>query len=776
MNALLDAALGYAARGWPVFPCHTPKGGGCDCHRADCGSPGKHPRTKNGAHDATTDAVQIERWWAMWPQASIGIATGAASGLYVLDVDPQHGGGDSLADLEREHGPLPDSPEVLTGGGGRHVVFAHPGGHLPSAVGIAPGLDIRADGGYIIAAPSLHESGRRYGWDAALNPTTTALAAPPTWLLALAGASRNNGHRAAAPLPDRIAKGERNVTLASLAGTMRRRDASESAIAAALLEENAARCDPSLPESEVRGIVASVMRYPASTDAAPWPSRESLPDPPAAPSLPPTMVPPPLFPWVEEVAARACIPLEFVVVPALVGAAAVVGRSVGIIAARYDDHVVAPNLWGGIVGRPGLMKTFAVTEAQRPLGRLAATARERHETEIATAEARRDRIEAEIAALKDAMKAAARPKKSADKELADLGALEVSLAAKRQELAKSAAPERRYMTQDATTEKLGELLRDNPRGLLVCRDELAGWLRTLERPGREGDREFYLESWNGTGGYTFDRIGRGTVHLEAITLSIIGGIQPGKLRAYIQDALTEGSGDDGLLQRFQMLVWPDALPAWKAPSGWPDKRARDRAYEVYKRLDGLPGSLPVETTQGDIPILRFAPDAQRLYDAWRDELEERLRSDALAATPAFEAHLAKYRSLMPSLALLFHLIDWAAAGEGGPVSLAAAKLAAAWCEYLEAHASKVYSAELTPGVDAAHALASKIKAHDIADGVTVRDIYRRHWKGLSAPNTVKAALDVLEAAGWVRVEDAATEGRPSEIVRLHPELGGGQDA
>lgn len=119
-----------------------------------------------------------------------------------------------------------------------------------------------------------------------------------------------------------------------------------------------------------------------------------------------------------------------------------------------------------------------------------------------------------------------------------------------QQLAEATVTEQRYLTQDATTEKLGELLRDNPRGLLLSRDELAGWLSTLERPGREGEREFYLEAWDGSGEYTFDRIGRGTVHIPALTLSVLGGIQPGKLARYLDEALDGGGGADGLLQRF----------------------------------------------------------------------------------------------------------------------------------------------------------------------------------------------------------------------------------
>jgi putative DNA primase/helicase len=418
-----------------------------------------------------------------------------------------------------------------------------------------------------------------------------------------------------------------------------------------------------------------------------------------------------------------------------------------------------------------------MAEAIKPLSRLAAEARDRYQAQEAMDGARRDRIETEIMALKNDMVKAAKAK-------SDISKLERELVKKKNEALEARPIERRYMTQDATVEKLGEMLRDNPRGLLVFRDELAGWLRTLDRPGREGDREFYLESWNGTGGYTFDRISRGTIHVPAVTVSLIGGIQPGKLKAYIDEATANGGGADGLLQRVQLLVWPDSVGEWKQADRWPEQASKDLAYGVFKTLDRI------KSPDGEnIPALRFAPDAQALFDAWRHELECRLRSEELSTTPAFESHLAKFRSLMPSLALLFHLTDVAEAFAGfaggvdghfqeilveqlPPVSLQAAQLAAAWCDFLELHSRKVYVSELSPGVGAAQALSKKIESGEVKDGATVRSIYDHDWSGLSSNKQVVEALDVLATAGWVRVERVETGGRPSEIVRLHPKLRG----
>jgi hypothetical protein len=175
----LDAALRYAARGWAVFPCHEPADGRCSCGRTDCSSPAKHPRTARGLHDATHDPAVIASWWQRWPTANVAVRTGAASDLVVLDVDPDHGGLASLAELQRIHGRLPPSAAVRTGSGGRHYWFAHPGDPVPNSAGrLGPGLDIRGDRGYVIAPPSLHAVRNRYIW-----ASEAALTAAPGWLL-----------------------------------------------------------------------------------------------------------------------------------------------------------------------------------------------------------------------------------------------------------------------------------------------------------------------------------------------------------------------------------------------------------------------------------------------------------------------------------------------------------------------------------------------------------------------------------------------------------------
>lgn len=196
---MLEHALAYVtALGWRVFPVHSIlPDGTCDCSPPgqDCRRPrdaGKHPRTRNGLLDASDDEARVRAWWKEWPTANVGLRTGAdagAPGFWVLDVDPKNGGLESLAAVEAEHGPIPAGARVVTGGGGWHYYFHLDGGEsIPTRIGLRPGLDVRGDGGYVVAPPSLHAAGRPYAWELGCTPAYAPRA--PEWLLALVRAKR----------------------------------------------------------------------------------------------------------------------------------------------------------------------------------------------------------------------------------------------------------------------------------------------------------------------------------------------------------------------------------------------------------------------------------------------------------------------------------------------------------------------------------------------------------------------------------------------------------
>ena len=254
----LRAALRYAKRGFPVFPVE-PRG--------------KRPLTPHGFKDATANPVQLAEWWNRWPNANIGIPTGSASGLLVLDIDPRSGGNESLERLIEAHGPLPDTTTQTTGGGGRHLIFKYVEG-VRSGV-LADGIDVKAEGGYIVVAPSIHQSGNRYRWDVTtaqlantllsnVSAGAESLLSPanlPKSFLTLVKRADTTGGATVILSGDPIPEGRRNDWLTSMAGKMRHAGFMPEAIEAALIAENRNRCTPPLPEAEARGIANSVARY-----------------------------------------------------------------------------------------------------------------------------------------------------------------------------------------------------------------------------------------------------------------------------------------------------------------------------------------------------------------------------------------------------------------------------------------------------------------------------------------------------------------------------------
>lgn len=244
---VLRAALAYAARGWSVVPIE-PRG--------------KRPLVAwRELQQRIADAAEIDVWYRRWPDANVGIVTGAVSGLVVVDVDPRHGGLDSLAQIEREHGPLPRTAEVATGGGGRHLYFGHPGGTLHNRAGLRPGLDVRADGGCVVAPPSVHPSGRRYEWRIA--PQHARLADLPAWLWAPAPPGERPSHSLAhwrQLVREGVDEGARNATLASLAGHLLWHQVDAAVALELLIAWNRMRCRPPLPDDEVARVVQSIAR------------------------------------------------------------------------------------------------------------------------------------------------------------------------------------------------------------------------------------------------------------------------------------------------------------------------------------------------------------------------------------------------------------------------------------------------------------------------------------------------------------------------------------
>ena len=500
---------------------------------------------------------------------------------------------------------------------------------------------------------------------------------------------------------------------------------------------------------DVRACIEAAA-LPNVADAENWPDPEPLPC--ALPAVLPfdlELLPHGLRWWVGDISYRMQQPPDFAAVGAVVALSSLIGARAVIQPKRYDDWRVVPVLWGLIAGRPGSMKSPTLSEVMKPLSRLEANEREQWKAEhdawkldcrVADLQAAASESEAKKVAIKDPARA-------------------------RHLLTPVEAPPeprmRRFVVNDATVEKLGELLTANPWGLVAFRDELHGLLAGMDKQGQEGARAFYLQAYDGNQGYTFDRIGRGETTIPRVCLALLGGIQPARLQEYVRSATSGGAGDDGLLQRFGMAVWPDAGRDFRIVDQHPSASARQDANAVFDRLAKL------EPLDDEPEVWRFDDEAQTLFYEWWRELETELRSGELHV--AMESHLSKYRKLIPALALVFALVDTPDA----PQTVGAAELlrAFAWGDYLRSHATRVYAAATQPDSAAADALLVKIRQGKVTDGFKLKQVQQNGWAWLSTTEDVKRAAAMLEEYGWVRciVTPAGEKGgRPAETWAINP--------
>ena len=517
----------------------------------------------------------------------------------------------------------------------------------------------------------------------------------------------------------------------------------------------------------VRACIECAAPVDSSSNPAGWPQPK-----PITAELKPvhafdaaTLLPDALRAWVMDEAERMPCPPEFIAAAALVALGSIIGARCAIKPKARDSWLIVPNLWGGIVGDPSAKKSPAWGVALKPLDRLIAKALEEHHAALADYETARVVFDAQKDAIEGRIKEAAKKPSKGDPAV-----IARELRA-HSEQAPDAPVLRRYKTNDSTVEKLGELLRENPAGLLVLRDELVGLIATWEREGREGERAFFLEAWNGNQSFDTDRIGRGHVSIPNLCVSIFGGIQPDKLTVYLEQA-AHALANDGMLQRFQLLVYPNPR-RWEWRDRAANKAARDAAYSVFETLANLDpvawGAAPADDF-AKFPWFCFDDDAQAVFIEWSEDLHRnRMLSEE---EPIIRQHLAKFDKLFPALALVFHLVEGAAQGVRGSVNREAALRAAAWCEFLEAHARRCYGLLKDDGLRAAQALAAKLERGALEDGFTLRDVRRNQWRNLTADEAIQAALDWLEDEDWLQGEvsggNGPGSGRRTVRYRINP--------
>jgi len=478
-------------------------------------------------------------------------------------------------------------------------------------------------------------------------------------------------------------------------------------------------------------VVLSTAREAARWEEKPWPAPQALSAELAEVSpFDPGWLPETLRPWVLDLAERLQVPIDFPAAALTVMLAGALGRRAQIRPQRHDSWVVIPNLWGAIVGRSGMMKSPVLRAVLGPLRRRQALAMAVYESEQDAYQRHQQKYPARKRVRRSLTTAASSEQEECPAWDAETLPPPVCT---------------RYVVNDVTLEKVHVILKENPQGVLYLRDELSGWMAQLEQRGRERERAFFLETWDGDSDFTMDRVGRGTVYASHLCLSVFGGLQPARLQEYVADAVTGGAGDDGLMQRFQMLVWPDVSPGWEEIDRPPDSRAEGRMEQILDRLLQIS---PEDPFRG-----RFSAGAQELFRAWRKELEQKIRGGDLE--PALESHLAKSRSLLPKLALIFHLTedDWEE-----EIPLVEAERAARFCAYLESHARRVYGCVASRPLRLAASLGERLRRGRLGSRFRLSDVYLQGWPNLDTAERARTAIEVLVDAGWVRLRGMGRRG------------------
>lgn len=485
------------------------------------------------------------------------------------------------------------------------------------------------------------------------------------------------------------------------------------------------------------------------------------------------MLPIDVYTYCADEAKRADnMTFDLVAVCLLTSLGALIGARVAIKPKQLDDYSIVPNLWGGIIAPPSSKKSPAISAGTRHLDRLVLQAKEQFELEQKESIAKGivfKSTEKSLAKKLDKVEEAQDKLKLAQ-EIADM-----------QTEAEKPPVLKRYFTNDSSPEALADLERSNPNGILVIRDELIGLLSSLDQNDTDTGRAFYLEGWNGTGSYQFDRITRGSGYIQNHCLSVLGGIQPDKLMSYLEKTI-QGMGNDGLLQRFQLLIYPD-LAQWQYADIKGDKDAKEAVFNLFKQLDGLTeyeltklGAKPIDDFNAR-PYFRFTVEAQQAYKAWSTQLNSQIIPKE--EHTIIQEHLSKFGKLMPALALIFHLVNSVQLGVSvGGVSLNCVEMAIKWCDYLESHARRIYGMVLHSSTFKASALAIKLKKlnHNEAwrlDGITARDVHRKNWKGLTELNAVNEALELLVDYDWLNeqeIESTVRGGRPSKRYLINPKI------
>ena len=724
---------------------------------------------------ARADAETIERWWTDNPSANIGVVTGDVSNLLVLDVDGDQGH-ETLAMLEAAHGLIPKTWRSRTGKGS-HIWFEYPADRMigNSARKLGSGLDTRGQGGYVVAPGSIHENGTTYTWE--ISPAMTALAPCPEWLVRLLdpppsppkqppkiSIDNRKGAYARRALESEFHKvasapeGQRNHTLNRAAHSLGQLvpggGLNEAEVSADLLKAAVANGLPSYEaERTIKSGLLSGMAKPREvleTNRAPVRDQASqgfaeldislLNDGCIAPPKLALEHFGPWAAWIESTAECAVAPPDYVAGALLAATAAAIGNARW--AGAWDGWSEPPCLWVALVGDPSSGKSPGADAVTNALRKIESEEFEAFKPTLQKHEAATERARVELARWKS------------DCEKAGKDGHELPSKPSAAQLEGAPIPPS-LVLHDLTPEALGVVLQGNPRGVLVQRDELAGWLGSMYRYDKSGAaRAFFIEAYGGRA-YRIDRKQAAPILIPHLTISLLGGMQPDKFVSLVRD-----TDDDGLAARL-LWLWPAAQP-FRRPLRLSDN---SRVLEALRRLRQL-------WVAGEPVVVQCGEPAADILSDWCGDGEASIRHSA----GMLKSWRGKRRGHALRLALVLEHLWWSFNGHGQPprtISVDAMMHATTLhTNYFDPMAGRVFGdTQLRPEVRHAAAVARWLKDRR-KESFSIRELYKDYRVGgLREAEPAKKAVEELQRAGWVMpASGAKAGGRPEARCIVNPKV------
>jgi len=756
-------AINLAHSGMPVFPC----------------GPDKKPKVR-WKEAATKDPETITLWWQQHVAALVALPTGARSGVFVIDLDVDRETGEEIGkanfdalgfrDLLRD----PEQIRVRTPSGGLHLYFRHPSEGFGNTAGkLGPKIDTRGEGGYVIAPGSILPNGRVYEpecefewWSLPDLPHELRQALSDGVLpIGHSIASENLGSAAwgetvlahECQRVETAPEGTRNNALNAAAFSLGKVCATRALDANDVeVHLKAVALAAGLEPREIASTIASGMG--AGLKAAQWRSGafDSWPDPdprflvaelPPAPVLPVADIfGPRLTKWCFEAADDKSAPSDYVFASLIAGAGATIGNSRWV--SPWRGWAEPPVIWAMCIGLPSAGKSPAIDAVQSPLRKVEKPLR------AAAAEAVKEwKKKADLARIH-----------LKQWEYAVKKAIEASLPAPVQpaEADAGVAPHvPRLFINDSTIERLGAILAAQPRGTLQIRDELAGWLEGMARYAGGGtDRPFWLEAYGGRA-YVVERMGREPLTIDRLTIGVLGGIQPARLKT-----LLFKTDDDGLLARF-IPIWPEPVPP-RRPMAWANQMlieaTLDQLHGLKMRGDPDAGFEPV--------MVAFSDDAT----ARMDEFRMAVRGWETAAEGLLLSFIGKLPGLAARVSLILAFLDWAAEGCAEPTEISAAHFDRATRlieSYVLPMARRCYADASAPKDErAARHLLGIVREHRW-QRFSSRDVLRLDRAGLRTVDELNPALTRLEEADCIcsiEYHGGPKGGRPPRVYEVNPAI------